>query len=536
MADALAANDRVKYLLTLLQAARGAADGAGGMSTLREERLASGVEDAALDRVVAESNVEQDGRYRIPGADGLVRRALGEVERMLAPLEVAAAGAVGPLRERTGAISSALGVNGDVLDGEDIERLTAPRRRQGDSLHLVVMDAHRELNALQARIATESIDGAHAHDLEPGDRELVRAFMRGVHRTERLRFDHPGLGTVATHAGRALVIQNDLGETDAHVVVIRVIERVVTITYTDVHLQRLLFFQELLSQWRMVWEDTRSRSDKSIEGGLYHLASGRFEARDDGELERFLEHLGSRLVFLIDWNRARKRLRRLVGRRAAIELLRFAAEREYGHIAFLRAGGDGLVYDALQFAGGRLARAGESLQDVLGAQAAQSYLRAVLRICSEGLLAGVGISLVQDEVRAELTGYLRSARQEILALALRHAEISVEIAEAARDGVEHAIVGADSVAAPPLRGRAAPSTRLTRSSARRAPRRRAHPTCSPTWTCSRPPTTSPTAPRRPPSTRRCCRPGTPPGPCASRCAGSRRWCSRLRGSTCARSR
>ena len=93
-------------------------------------------------------------------------------------------------------------------------------------------------------------------------------------------------------------------------------------------------------------------------------------------------------MFIIDWNRARKRLRRLVGRRAALELLRWAAEQGYGHMAFLRAGADGLVYDALEFAGGRSARAGESLEDVLGSKAAEPYLRAVLRICSEGLLAG----------------------------------------------------------------------------------------------------------------------------------------------------
>jgi hypothetical protein len=147
---------------------------------------------------------------------------------------------------------------------------------------------------------------------------------------------------------------------------------------------RLLFFQSLLAPWRLAWEDTRSRSDEVSEGGIYHLASGRLEVQSESELEKFLEHLGSRLVFIIDWNRARKRLRRLVGRRAAIELLRWAAEPGYGHIAFLRAGGDGLVYDALDFAGGRVARAGESLEDVLGADAAGAYLRAVSRICSEG--------------------------------------------------------------------------------------------------------------------------------------------------------
>ena len=444
VAGALAANDRVKYLLTLLQTARAAADGAIGMTSLHEERMACGVDDVGLDRVVGGSAREPDGCYRIPGAEALARRAIDEAQRMLAPLDAAGVSAARDLGERVAAVSAALSLEGDLVDSEDVVRLTAGRGGDGNSLHLVVMDAHRELNALETRIATESIDGARVHDLAPGDRGLVRAFMRGVQSTERLRFDHPGLGTIATRTGPALVLQNDLGTTDAHVVVIRVAGRVVTITYTDVHLVRLLFFQDLLASWRVAWEDTRSRSDKAIEGGLYHLASARFEAGDDAELERFVEYLGSRLVFIIDWNRARKRLRRLVGRRAAIELLGWAAEQGYGHIAFLRAGADGLVYEALEFAGGRVVRAGESLQDVLGAEAAEEYLRAVLRICSEGLLAGRMVSLVQDEVRAELSGYLRSARQEIHALALRHAELSVEIAEAARDGVEHAIVGAEA--------------------------------------------------------------------------------------------
>jgi len=442
IARALAANDRVKYLLTLLQTARTAADGATGLTNLQDERVASGVDDAQLDRVVSESSREGDGWYRIPGAELLSEQAILEVRRMLAPLEAAAAPAAENLADRVDAVTAALRVEGDRIATEDVVRLTAPRGTGDDSLHLVVMDAHRELNALEARIASDSIDGARVHDLDPGDAGLVHAFMRGVHATERLRFDHPGLGTVATRTGSTVVIQNDLGETDAHVVVIRVTDRAVTINYTDVHLIRLVFFQDLLAAWPVAWEDTRSRSDKSVEGGLYHLASGRFEAAETADLDGFLEHLGSRLVFMIDWNRARKRLRRLVGRRAAIDLLRWAAERGYGHMAFLRAGADGLVYDALEFAGGRVVRAGESLEDVLGADAAQAYLRSVLKICSEGLLDGKLVSLIQDEVRAELTGYLRSARQEILGLALRHAEVSVEIAEAARDALEQAITGA----------------------------------------------------------------------------------------------
>jgi hypothetical protein len=49
--------------------------------------------------------------------------------------------------------------------------------------------------------------------------------------------------------------------------------------------------------------------DASIGEELYHLSLGRFDAEDREGLEAFLAFLGSRIVFLIDWNRARKRLR-----------------------------------------------------------------------------------------------------------------------------------------------------------------------------------------------------------------------------------
>jgi hypothetical protein len=394
LSRALDANDRVKYLLTLVQTARAAADGEAGVTNLRDERLASGVDDAALDRVVSDSERQSDRRYRIPGVEALTRRAVDEVQQMLAPLQAANVDAAPSLQARAESVTAALNVAGDLVDSLDIARLAAGRAGGEDSLHRVVMDTRKQLNVLQAQIATESIDGARVYGLEPADRGLVRAFIAGIHATERLRFDHPGLGTLATRTPKALVLQNDLGATDARVVVIRITGLVVTITYTDVHLARLLSFQDLLSAWRVEWADTRSRTDTSIEGGLFHLASGRFEAGDAGELERFVEHPGSRLVFIIDWNRARKRLRRLVGRRAAIGLLGWAAEHGYGQMAFLRAGADGLVYEALEFAGGRAVHAGESLQDALGTDAAEAYLRAVMRICAEGLLADKPISLV----------------------------------------------------------------------------------------------------------------------------------------------
>ncbi len=50
---------------------------------------------------------------------------------------------------------------------------------------------------------------------------MVAAFMRGVDRTRALKFNHPGLETSAVRSGSRLVIQNDIGTTDAHIVVIR---------------------------------------------------------------------------------------------------------------------------------------------------------------------------------------------------------------------------------------------------------------------------------------------------------------------------
>ena len=75
---AVDANDRVKYLLTLLQSARGAA-GTASMPTLRDERIACGIDDPSLDTVIAGSRAGTE-RYRIPHATELVARVFREVD------------------------------------------------------------------------------------------------------------------------------------------------------------------------------------------------------------------------------------------------------------------------------------------------------------------------------------------------------------------------------------------------------------------------------------------------------------------------
>ena len=80
---------------------------------------------------------------------------------------------------------------------------------------------------------------------------------------------------------------------------------------------------------------------------------GRYRAPTRARRERYSTFLGSRMVFLIDWNRARKRLRTLVGKKDSLQLLEWAAGQDLGHLGFLRLGGEHAVFDALDFAARR---------------------------------------------------------------------------------------------------------------------------------------------------------------------------------------
>jgi uncharacterized protein Yka (UPF0111/DUF47 family) len=434
--EALAANDRIKYRLSLLQAARRHADHPGeAPHPLHAERLQAGVDDPSLDHFVIEAEPDGAGAYRMPGAARLFAGIHEDLGAMLAPVH--AAGALVPEAERgrlesrvSGLLAPLASVADDRVDGALVDAITHGVRERGDSVHLAVMDLHKALNRLQREIAVESLDGASVYGLEDPDRERVRAFMRGVNRSSPLRFDHPGLGTTATRSGARLVIQNDIGTTDAHVLVVHVEGLRCAVTYTDIHLQRLLFFRGLFAGRGVEWEDTRSVQERAVEEGLYHLGLGRFDAPDEAALLRFLEFLGSRLVFLIDWNKARKRLRALVGKRDALALLRWAADHDIGHMGFLKAGGDRLVFEALEFAARGQAHLGQTLGDLLGAERAVEFMRFVMRKSTEALRGGAPESLIQDEVRAELMRQLRGSGQGLLDLVVEHASLIVELAGA----------------------------------------------------------------------------------------------------------
>jgi len=438
---ALTANDRVKYRFTLLQAAQAHADRPDAVtSSLRAERLAAGVPDSDLDRVVGDSERLGPGRYRVPASAGIVHEIFSDVAEMLEPLRVAEIPESTVFTQRLQAFAVPE-CAGDELAADQIHGITSGDREAGDSLHLLVMDMHRALNALQGSLASETIGGCRAYGIRDTERALIAAFMDGINRTAPLKFDHPGLSATATRVGDKLVLQNDIGTTDAHVLVIHVTGRTVTVTYTDVHLPRLLFFQSLFDGYAVEWQDTLSRKDAGMEDGVYHLCVGRYSARSNLKLRDYLGHLGSRLVFLIDWNRARKRLRLFVPRRAAIDLLKWAADGNIGHMAWLKAGGEQLIFDAMSFAYGGQLRPGDRLDDLLTGNRAVQFLRFNLKQALEGLTQGRPASLIADEIRTELASQVRSTEDAMLDTALEHAGLIVELADTVRTALEAAQAG-----------------------------------------------------------------------------------------------
>lgn len=450
--EALAANDRAKYLMTLLQLAREHADQPDLAATdLGQERLACGVADTELDAIVGRSCKETPDTYLIPAARRVQGLLIEDVRRMLAPLAGQDVPAplggdrpAAPYRERLQQLLTQTPcLAEDRVSGESLDRLTSGQREAGDSLHLLIMDLHKELNRLQQQLATETIDGAQVYGVHEDDRPLIAAFMAGVNRTRALKFDHPGLGTTATRSGERLLIENDIGLTEAHVLVVHVECGHVRLTYTDVHIDRLVFFQNLFDRFDVHWQDTVSRRASGLREDLYHLCLGTYEVRDRADLLAYLTFLGSRLVFLIDWNRTRKRLRNFAPRRVCLEVLRWAADHDYGHCGFLALGGEQLIFDALETAGRLPLRPGGQLSDSLGPERTADFLKFTLKTASLGLRASQSEFLIRDEIGAELRRYIDTVHQRWLEWASEHASLVVELALAARDTMMAVGLGRD---------------------------------------------------------------------------------------------
>lgn len=437
--EALIANARAKYLFALLQAAQAHAEQPErAVVDLRAERRAAQIDDARYDEIVAASQSLGHGSYAVPMAARIHGELLAAIDAMIRPLAAAGDGetvtAASASRRR-----AALGIvapEADRIDRAYLASVTAAPKH-GDSMHRLVMDLHKALNRLEARIAVRSIDGAAVYDIRERDEVLIAAFMRGLNATAPLKLDHPGLGTTATRRGETLVIQNDIGTTDAHVIIVEVEGLATTVSYTDVHRKRARFFRSLFDPWNVSWSDTETTRAAGLANEAdFYLLRGHHEARSHDELLRYLAFLGSRIVFLIDWNRARKRLRHFVGAAESIDILRWAANEEVGHRGFLQAGGETFLFTVIEAAGRGSIRYGQRLDEVLGAEAASEFLRFVLRTSSEALRAGRSRRLLRDEIETELRRIFLSAEERALAIVCDHAALVGDIAAVVRDGVQ----------------------------------------------------------------------------------------------------
>ncbi|MDR3528955.1 MAG: DUF47 family protein [Rhodopila sp.] len=428
----LAANDRIKYAFSLLQMALAHAEHPEQATvTLKQERIGCGIDDPDLDTVVAASRMVGKS-CRVPAAARIVARIADDTRLMAAPvLATKPDGLAARLDALLGTLPEA---KDDLLDPVATSAMMQAGHGRADSLHRLVMDLHKQLNGMQATLAEETLDGAAAYNLAGTDRPLVAAFMAGLNRTAKLKFAHPGLATTATRAGGRLVIQNDIGTTDAHVIVIHVQDLTVSVTYTDVHAERLAFFQEMLKPRRVTWESQRTAVLTA--GAPFFLATGRFEATDAEGCRAYLEFLGSRLVFLIDWNRARKQLRQFLRGPDRLALLAWAAETDTGHRGFLELGGAKLVNQAIEAAAGSSMHFGDRLCDVLGDAETLAFLRFVFQAATEGLLSGASQALIHDRIRVALAAHFSNEERQLLRIAADHAGLIFELASLVRDGVQ----------------------------------------------------------------------------------------------------
>jgi hypothetical protein len=272
-----------------------------------------------METLVNRASPAIDERVTAPGLKGLGDAIWDDVMIMIRAVKAGDAAGGDAAFERLSAIRRAVTLgSSDAVELQQIAKLTGVSEDAGDSLHRLIMDLHKSLNRLAAEHAEEVVAGAHVYGLLPEDRPMVEAFMRGVESTRGLKFGHPGLATTAMRSHQRLTIQNDLGETEAHVVVIAVETGAVTITYTDIHRARARFFTDLLRDFPVQWSGLERKSSQSLgDNEGFYLVTGRYRSNDDEQRNAFLELVGASLVFLIDWNKARKVLRTFVSNKDA---------------------------------------------------------------------------------------------------------------------------------------------------------------------------------------------------------------------------
>ena len=433
VAEGLAANDRIKVRMSALQAAsRHAQQPDRPAADLQVECSAAGIPAAALATMIGGAHLAGDGRIAAPNLARLMKEIHDDVAAMIRAVSAGKPSEAETVNARLAAIRTAGTLEAsNEIEISRIARLTGVAQDGADSLHRLVMDLHKELNRLAADCAEENLSGARVFGLHAEDRPAVESFMQGLNQTRALKFSHPGLETMATRSGGRLLIQNDIGTTDAHVLVIAIKKNAVTVTYTDVHRARAKFFIALLDKFQAKWSGLDRHTATGLgDDNAFYLVTGRYQADSAADRNAFLAAIGGALVFLIDWNKARKLLRNWVAKDDAARILEWAAQQRLGHRAFLELGGNELLGAAVRNAAPARIGFGERLDQALGRDAAIDFLKTAIRVSSEALSAGRSVRLVRDQIEADLVRHLERVDSTLLATVLRQVGLAHDVAAA----------------------------------------------------------------------------------------------------------
>ncbi len=433
VAEGLAANDRIKVRMSALQAAvHHAREPDRPTTDLHVECRAAGVAPAALATLIGGAHLAGNGRMAAPNLARLMKEINDDAATMIRAVSAGTSAEGEAVAARLAAIRAAgLFEAASEIEIAHVARLTGVTEDGADSLHRLVMDLHKALNRLAAECSEEIVSGAHVFGLHPEDRAPVESFMQGLNETRGLKFNHPGLDTMATRSNGRLLIQNDIGTTDAHVVVIAVKKHSVTVTYTDVHRARAKFFIALFDRFQVKWSGLDRHTAAGLgEDNAFFLVTGEFQADSAAGRNAFLAPLGAALVFLIDWNKARKLLRSWVAKEDAARILDWAARQRLGHRAFLELGGNELIGAAVRNAAPSRIGFGERLDQALGRNAAVDFLKTAMRVSTAALSAGRSVRLVRDQIEADLVRRLERVDSALLAIVLRQVGLAHDITAA----------------------------------------------------------------------------------------------------------
>ena len=170
IAEGLAANDRVKARLSVLQAAVGyAREPQGARFDLANECSAARLDPVALEALFNGASLIAGDRLAAPGLANLEAAIWDDVATMLRPIKAGDMAEGGKALARLAALKGVASQQAaDTLELAHIAKLTRITDSGGDSLHRLVMDLHKALNRLSATHAAEVVAGAHVHGLNAG--------------------------------------------------------------------------------------------------------------------------------------------------------------------------------------------------------------------------------------------------------------------------------------------------------------------------------------------------------------------------------